>query len=106
MYKRLGILPWIHLLHQILVENFGLSIDKLPFAYPISTKTDWMLEDIWQSGNFGFYDTNHGESFAQSNQRSNAPSQIWANAKKYYKYAPLEVLSFPFVQLYSKYTAK
>jgi hypothetical protein len=106
MYRRLGILPWIHLLHQILVEQFGLAMDRLPFPYPISTRSNWMLANIWESGNFGFHDTKQGKSFAKSNERTNSSKKIWSNAKRYFKYAPQEVFFFPLVHVYSKYIIK
>lgn len=106
IYRRLGILSWIHLLHQVLVEQLGLPVECLPFPYPRETKSQWMLEDIWQSGNFGFHDSQYGEDFTSSNQRNNTSGRIWASAKRYFKYAPQEAIFFPITHLYSKLKIK
>ncbi|MGO3807852.1 MAG: nucleotidyltransferase domain-containing protein, partial [Sphingobacterium sp.] len=42
VYKRLGILKWIYVLHEVLVKHIGLDPAKLPFAQPQGIKADWM----------------------------------------------------------------
>jgi len=96
IYKRLGILKWINLLHAILVKYIGLPVQYLPFELPRNVNADWMMEDIWRSGNFGFYDSG----------REQAPKRIWVNMKKYIKYAPMEAISFPLMQTYSKFVRR
>lgn len=96
IYKRLGILKWINLLHAILVKYIGLPVQYLPFELPRNVNADWMMEDIWRSGNFGFYDSG----------REQAPKRIWSNMKKYIKYAPMEAISFPLMQTYSKFVRR
>src|SRR5690606_16181061 len=56
MYKNAGILKWVHVLHALLVKYIGLPKEDLPFPYPENLAADWMMEEIWNSGNFGFYD--------------------------------------------------
>ncbi|MEI2275617.1 nucleotidyltransferase family protein [Sphingobacterium sp. ML3W] len=107
IYKKTGILKWIHLLHKVLVENLGLPKSKLPFPYPENLETDWMLDEVWYSGNFGFND----ERFASSKSprvfaRPDSPKRLWQNFKRYVKYAPEEAIAFPLIHTYSKFLGK
>lgn len=107
IYKRTGILKWIHLLHKLLVENLGLPKGKLPFPYPENLESDWMLDEVWYSGNFGFKD----ERF-ESNKKSarfarpDSPKRLWQNFQRYVKYAPEEAIAFPLIHTYSKFLGK
>ncbi len=107
IYKRTGILKWIHLLHKLLVENLGLPKGKLPFPYPENLESDWMLDEVWYSGNFGFND----ERFEQGRTakifvRPDSPKRLWQNFKRYVKYAPQEAIAFPLIHTYSKFLGK
>lgn len=107
IYKGTGILKWIHLLHKLLVENLGLPKSKLPFPYPENLETDWMLDEVWYSGNFGFND----ERFEQGRTakifvRPDSPKRLWQNFKRYVKYAPQEAIAFPLIHTYSKFLGK
>lgn len=93
VYRKLGILKWIHLLHSVLVKYIGLPAESLPFELVNGVEADWMMDDVWSSGNFGFYDSG----------RQQAARRIWSNMKKYVKYAPMETISFPLMQFYSKF---
>lgn len=107
IYQRLGILKWIHLLHAILVKYIGLSPQSLPFELPESADADWMMDEIWMSGNFGFLDSRYKVNENQSHTiRNQATQRVWANLRRYFKFAPMEVISFPLVQLYSKFEEK
>src|SRR5690606_9245173 len=96
VYRRLGILKWVDLLHVILVKHIGLPTRYLPFELSEKVEADWMMDEIWRSGNFGFYDSG----------REQATRQIWSNMKKYVKYAPMEAISFPVMQFYSKFARR
>lgn len=107
MYRTTGILKWTHLLHQLLVDYIGLPDSMLPFRYPKDTNCDWMLEEVWYSGNFGFSD----ERFENGKKsklfyRPDSGKRLWGNFKRYVKYAPFEAISFPIVQAYSKFLGK
>ena len=107
IYRKLGILSWIHLLHSVLVKHIGLPPQALPFPVPAGTVADWMFEEIWQSGNFGFHDDRFKDQHINSElRRSQAGQRIWSNVKRYFKYAPMEAISFPVVQYISKINAK
>lgn len=100
IYRELGILDWIDLLHDILVKFIGLSEADLPFGSNKTISADWMMRDICQAGNFGFHDIRYQD--LQSKGRTHATQRIWRNFLKYFPHAPMEALSFPFVQFYSK----
>ncbi len=107
IYEKTGILKWIHLLHKILVENLGLPKSKLPFPYPKDLETNWMLDEVWYSGNFGFND----ERFESSKKsalfaRPDSPKRLWQNFKRYVKYAPQEAIAFPLIHTYSKFLGR
>ncbi|QIH31582.1 nucleotidyltransferase family protein [Sphingobacterium sp. DR205] len=107
IYKKTGILKWIHLLHKLLVENLGLPSDKLPFPYPENTEIEWMLDEVWYSGNFGFNDQRfeHGKK-SKLFYRPDSPKRLWQNFRRYVKYAPQEAIAFPLIHTYSKFLGK
>ena len=105
IYHRLGILPWIHLLHAVLLKYIGLPAASLPFPIPEGTDADWMMQEVWRSGNFGFFDERFEGAQAQvKGERKQAGRRILSNVKRYFRYAPMEALSFPVVQFISKYS--
>lgn len=104
IYGKLGILPWINCLHQLLVDNIGMPEDDLPFDLPAGVDAAWMMEDIWTAGNFGFTDPRFGGSAAAGRQDS--AKRILRNTMRYVRYAPMEAISFPFVHFYSRYAAR
>lgn len=104
IYREAGILNWTHLLHIILVENLGLQKEFVPFAYPEKWNAEWMMDEIWYSGNFGQHDQRFkdGKITAISAHPEGA-YRMWLNFKRYLRYAPQEVLFFPIVHTYSKF---
>ncbi|WP_282638518.1 nucleotidyltransferase family protein [Sphingobacterium thalpophilum] len=108
IYKQAGILKWIHLLHKVLVEYFGLPEQAVPFPYPANIDVKWMLEEVWQSGNFGFYDDRFQNKKINStiSTRPDGPRRMWLNFKRYLRYAPQEALFFYVVHAYSKLISK
>lgn len=96
IYKKVGILKWVHVLHAMLVKYLGLPKEDLPFPYPDKLKVDWMMDEVWYSGNFGFYDERYldGEVSFVSVQPDGA-RRIIRSMRLYFKYAPQEVIFFP-----------
>lgn len=107
IYKDTGILDWTHLLHIILVKYLGLEQEKIPFVYPEKWNADWMMDEIWNSGNFGFHDVRYkdGKKTSVSLQPDGA-YRLWASFKMYFKYAPLETFFYPIMQAYSRFVGK
>lgn len=96
MYQKVGILKWIHQLHGILVSYMGLSEDDLPFPLPNRLQADWLMDEVWQSGNFGFHDERFAEgkvSFVSV--RPDGVRRLWRGLRLYFPYAPQETFFFP-----------
>ncbi|TJY60129.1 hypothetical protein FAZ19_23030 [Sphingobacterium alkalisoli] len=103
-YRRLGILRWVELLHAILVKFIGLPKEYLPFALSPDIDADWMMEEIWQAGNFGFHDARVDlQQERDRNERVDVVGRWSSNFRKYVYYAPMEAVFFPLTQLYSRY---
>lgn len=96
IYKRIGVLNWIHLLHGMLVEYLGLSKELIPFPYPSDQRVDWVMKEIWLSGNFGVHDKRYmGREGQTAPTRSvKGVRRLGRNLSIYFKYAPQEVLFF------------
>jgi len=107
IYKQLGILKWIHHLHAVLVKHIGLPKSSLPFPYPENLDSEWMFNEIWYSGNFGFHDNRYkdGKITAISAQPDGL-RRLWLNFKLYFKYAPQEALFYPMIQTFSRFLGK
>ena len=108
MYTKSGIINWIHLLHKILVEYVGLQIDEIPFPYPKNLDADWMMNEIWYSGNFGFHDERFedGKIINSISSLPDGPKRLWKNFNRYFKFAPQEVFFFTLVHSYSRFIGK
>ncbi|MEN5434776.1 nucleotidyltransferase family protein [Sphingobacterium faecium] len=105
MYKKAGILKWIHVLHHLLEKHIGLPKEYLPFNYPEGTKSDWMLTEIWHGGNFGYHDDRFslGKVNTTVSVHPDGAKRLWGNFKRYFPYAPQEAFFFPVIHLYSKF---
>ncbi|AQX83635.1 nucleotidyltransferase family protein [Elizabethkingia bruuniana] len=99
VYTKLKIIKWIELLHEVLVKYIGLSEENLPFPSKRQQSADWMMEEIWKSGNFGFHDERYQNE--NSGKREGTKRRLWSSFIKYVPYAPMEALSFPLVHFYS-----
>lgn len=96
IYQNLGVLKWVHLLHRILVEYIGLPKADLPFSYPEKLKADWMLDEIWLSGNFGFFDERYLDGrVTPISVKPDGARRLWRSMRLYFRYAPQEVVFFP-----------
>ena len=99
VYTKLKIIKWIELLHEVLVKYIGLPKENLPFPLERNQSADWMMEEIWKSGNFGFHDERYQQE--NSGKREGTKRRLWSSFIKYVPYAPMEALSFPLVHFYS-----
>ncbi|MFC3353414.1 nucleotidyltransferase family protein [Sphingobacterium zeae] len=108
MYTKSGIIDWMHLLHKILVEYLGLPIDEIPFPYPNNLDAEWMMNEIWYSGNFGFHDERFedGKIINAISSLPDGPKRLWKNFNRYFRFAPQEVFFFTLVHSYSRFIGK
>jgi hypothetical protein len=102
IYRKLGIYHWIHLLNHLLVSYLGMPEEYLPFPLIPQQKADWMMQDMLQSGNFGFY----GGPFSKETddpqvKRKHVWLQLLVRFVRYVRYAPGEACWFPVMQSYS-----
>lgn len=105
MYEKAGILKWTHVLHHLLEVNLGLKSEDLPFKFPKETVSDWMLNEIWHGGNFGYYDDRfiNGKIIKTISIHPDGAKRMWNNFRRYFPYAPQEALFFPIMKLYSRF---
>ncbi|PVH25824.1 nucleotidyltransferase family protein [Sphingobacterium corticibacter] len=101
VYKRFGVLKFIHVLHGVLVQYLGLPENKLPFPLVKYSFVETMMRDVWTAGNFGF---SADDSETQTGNRTVLNTRLWKNLMRYLPFARMEALSFPMVQFYSRFT--
>ncbi|MVZ65293.1 hypothetical protein GQF61_05460 [Sphingobacterium sp. DK4209] len=104
LYKAIGIVKWVNLLHIILVDHFGLSEDVLPFPLNRQVEYKWMLSDILEAGNFGFFHESYANKENEVGHRVDSGSRIFSNLTKYFKVAPKEAISFPVMHFISRFS--
>lgn len=103
VYRKAGIYRWIQLLNSLLVKELGMPESCLPFPLIAVGKTDWVLEEIWQGGNFGFYDRRFGQEEGEARlKRKNVGRQYLRRMALHFRYAPWETCWFPVIQMYSR----
>src|SRR5690606_14803810 len=95
MYKKAGILKWVQQLHAILSHDMGRSEVDLPLPLPNDTndkeRADWMMEEIWQSGHFGFHDARCAEGKVSCvSVYPDGLKRLWRTMRLYFPYAPQE----------------
>lgn len=103
LYKKMKLHKWVTALHLLLTQHLGLDEKALPFGNGETGNADWMLEEVLQAGNFGFYDARYGGgSRPEGNVRKNTKKRVWHSFKKHLPYAPWEAFFFPIVHFYTK----
>ncbi|MDR1683085.1 MAG: nucleotidyltransferase family protein [Candidatus Symbiothrix sp.] len=103
IYRRLGIYRWIQMLNQLLVKHLSMSEAYLPF--PLDNRDDvaWMLDEIVESGNFGFADQRFGRNKHDPwEKRSHSFRHLLHRFRLSFRYVPSEACWFPVIQLYSR----
>lgn len=104
LYKDIGVINWINVLHDLLVNYIGLSPQKLPFSLKENVSSEWMVEDILATGNFGFYDDRYiGRVKNNKLERKNTLRKLWSSFQQYLPLAPYEAISFPLVHFLERF---
>lgn len=104
IYKKLGIYQWVLVLHEVLVFELGLDENKLPFPCKINTKrADWLIEEVWTCGNFGFYDKRFGGHDMQTYRRKHILLHWLRRFSIHLFLAPQETIFFPIAQFFSRF---
>lgn len=99
IYKRLGINKWINVLHAVLIKYIGVPEKSIPVKGWEGIDGDWMLEQIWHSGNFGTNQKMTKIRGAEGNPTIQWFKEIFKAFNLYYRYAPYETLFFPVERL-------
>lgn len=97
-YKKLGILDWMYMVNNLLIQYLGLSKNFLPFENHPEQDAKWLLNDVLVAGNFGFHDTRyvqHSDNLKENRQRNNALERVVPHLLNAKKYAPAEAFWFP-----------
>jgi hypothetical protein len=103
-YCKAGIYRWMLVLNSLLVEYLGMPPECLPFPLPdVPQDTQWMIEEMICSGNFGFYDRRWGNNdkgmYIKRNKRL---LQVFHRLSLLVRYVPLESFWFPVMLVYSR----
>lgn len=92
--KRFGIYRWSQVLYALLVKYLGLPETYLPF--PATVNPDALMDEIWQSGDFGWYDERKGKRPQGKWQNKwYTVKQITRRALLVFSYAPAETFWWP-----------
>ena len=97
-YKKLGILDWMFMVNNMLIQYLGLSKSFLPFINHPEQDAKWLLNDVLVAGNFGFHDTRYAGSkdiLKENRQRNNTLERVVPHLLSAKKYAPAEAFWFP-----------
>ena len=104
VYRKAGVLRWMHMLGGVLVTYLGLPPEYLPFSLPVRLNIRPMIQDVLSAGNFGFYDKRCNKEETNSTlKREKAWQQVTERFMRYAPYAPCEACWFPVMQVYSHF---
>jgi hypothetical protein len=102
-YGRLGLTRWIAQVHQLLVSNIGLSKNDLPFSIDEAASSLAILDEVWGSGNFGYYDVSNAQNIAGKYIiRKNRTHTMMRRFLKYFPYVPKEAFWFPLMHFFDR----
>lgn len=108
IYSKLGIGKWMNAVHNLLVKDLGLDPNKLPYPLEEDYDTKPILQDILDSGNFGFHDVRYRKDkediSKRYNKRDNILKRILPHTLKLMGLAPNEVIWYPVNKFYTKVT--
>jgi hypothetical protein len=108
IYIKLGLERWMNAVHNLLVKDLGLEESKLPYPIEKDYDTYPIMNDIFNSGNFGFHEIRYRDR--QSNlseryyKRDNIYKRVLPHIIKSINLAPSEVFWYPMNKLYTKLT--
>lgn len=101
VYRKVGMYRWVQLLNRLLVEELGLPEEYLPFSLSSDEGFYWMSQEVWESGNFGFYDERFGKQAEPWKKRRYVGRHLLHRFLLHVRYVPSEACWFPLMQAYS-----
>lgn len=110
VYKKLGLSKWMNVVHNFMVNELGLHRSKLPYAIEKKYDTNSILQDVLNSGNFGFHDVRFNNSdrpISERNYKRNFMiKRIMPHIAKLINLAPSEVFWYPVQKVYSRLSGR
>lgn len=107
-YIKLGLERWMNVIHNLLVKDLGLEESKLPYIIELDYDTHPIMNDIFNSGNFGFHEIRYrnGENNLSDRyyKRDKIFKRVLPHITKSIKLVPKEVFWYPMSKLYTKFT--
>lgn len=108
IYIRLGLEKWINVIHNLLVKELGLEESKLPYKIDKDYNTNPIMNDIFNSGNFGFHEIRYRDgkiNLADRHYaRDNIYKRVFPHIIKSINLVPKEVFWYPVNKIYTKLT--
>ena len=103
VYGKLGIYHWVQLLNSLLVNYLEMPEEYASVPLAPQQKADWMIRDILQSGNFGFYGGPCSKStdVPQMKKKFYHVIERLIRYVRYVRYTPSEACWNPIVVIYS-----
>ena len=93
--KEWGIYRWACLVYAFCVKYLGTPAEDLPFTFdPEHYDANLLLQDVWQSGNFGQMDERLAKRAPEGDSVFTA-KRIFGNAWRFLKYAPCDAIGLP-----------
>lgn len=100
--KDWGIYHWANMVYSFCVKHLGLSINYLPYSFDMKAyKSELLLEEVWQTGNFGQMDERLSNRSKKGDSVFTAKRMI-QNSMKFMKYAPGDAIGYPLRLTYLK----
>ena len=98
-YKKAGLYSWMQQFNHLLVSDLGMPVNYLPFPLETRNNSHWILQEVLESGNFGFYSEHTAFKWGH---RWRKRLYGLLHLVKYTRYVPLEVFSYLGVLIYSR----
>lgn len=93
--KEWGIYRWACLAYAFCVKYLGIPAEDLPFTFDLEHyDANLLLQEVWQSGNFGQMDERLAKRAPEGDSVFTA-KRIFGNAWRFLKYAPGDAIGLP-----------
>lgn len=103
VYRKVGMHRWVQALNGVLVRELGLAEEDLPFPLSSSVEeANWLVQEVWAGGNFGFFDERFGKQTQPWQKRKHVVRHLLHRFLLHVRYVPSEACWFPPVQFYSR----
>ncbi len=98
-YQKAGLYTWMQEFNHLLVSDLGMPVSYLPFPLVTRNRSSWILQEVLDGGNFGFYSEHTTFKWGHGWRKK---MYGLFHLVKYMRYVPLEVFSYLGVLIYSR----